>query len=364
MLYTNPTRDPASITAAIDRLGRSRAAAVDWLVSRIDPHGKPVGADQFNYWYRLPWSLAMAGRLVEASKVMTWVEREALVEGDLRPGAHQTPWTVEAAPYPVSIIAIGAWHLERYGTADQLLDTLRGFQDPQTGGAYVERPEHRATGRQDLLCTAQLGLTALTTGREEMADRAFEWIERLWNAQPSLPERLYLCWGSDGLITDFDEGEAFGRVIKFDQARQAFFNPGIGAAFLARYYRKTGNETALVIGRALLELTAGGTSLQYDFPDTIHVGKFAWGAAAMLDVEPSDTHLADVLSMADWCIDSQLEDGSWDPSAFLVPRPEEHDTLWKTGEHVMIISHMLAALGGVSTAEPAAVIAEVQPELA
>jgi hypothetical protein len=346
MLYSNPDPTGASIETALGRLTAARSRGLDWLVEHVDARGKPAGADEINYWYRLPWALAMSGRLEEAGRVMSWIEHEALLDGNLRAGSHQIPWTVEAATYPLAIIAIGAWHLERFGTANQLLDTLVSYyQDPDTGGAYVERPEHRQARRQDLLCTAQLGLAALTAGRMDVAERTFKWIERLWAAQPALPERLFLCWGPGGLITEFAEAESFGRVVVFDKGRQAFFNPGIGAAFLSRYQLATGNEHAREIGRRLLELSAGGTSLQYDFPDTIHVGKFAWGAAAMLSVDPSDAHLVDVLSMADWCADSQLSDGSWDPSHFLFPDPQAPDKLWKTAEHVMIINFMLDGLG-------------------
>ena len=355
MLYSSPTADQQSVDTAIERLLIARSAALDWLVDRIDDDGRPVGADEANWWYRLPWSLVMSGRQVEAAAVMSWIEREALDDkGDLRPGAHQTPWTVEASPYPIAIIATGAWHVEHYGTAAAMMDVLRDFQDPDTGGAYVERPEHRATGRQDLLCTSQLGMAALVTGRTEVADAAFGWVDRLWSAQPSAPQRLYLSWGPDGLITDFSDDVAFGRVLDFSQPRQAFFNPGIGAAFLGRYHQATGNDRAREIGRGLLELSADGTDKQYDYPDTIHVGKFAWGASVMLEADPIDAHLLDVLSMADWCADSQLEDGSWDPSGFLVPEPKDPDTLWKTGEHVMIINMMLGALGGWSSARSAA----------
>ena len=285
---------------------------------------------------------------------MSWIEREALTpDGDLRPGPAQTPWTTASAAYPLAILATGAWHLERYDTAGAVLETLRNYQDTRTGGAYIERPEHRATGRMDLHCTAQVGMTALTTGRTAMADGAYAWMTALLEGQPDLPRRLYLSSDAAGLITQYDHEEVFSHVVDFQAARQSFFSPGIGAAFLARYGMVTKQERAHDIARQLLELSENGTQMQYDYPDTVHVGKFAWGAAAMLEVEPSATHLKNVLRMADWCADSQLGDGRWNPSGFLFPQPTDVDALWKTGEHVVIVNTMLSALAGLDRALPA-----------
>jgi hypothetical protein len=142
-------------------------------------------------------------------------------------------------------------------------------------------------------------------------------------------------------------------VIDFQAPRQAFFNPGIGAAFLARYYMVTGQTHARDLGRQLLVLSETATDQQYDFADTVHVGKFAWGAATMLEADPAESHLRDVLLMADWYANCQLPDGRWNPSAFLYPRPNEADALWKTAEHILIINLMLGSLRSQAL-EPAA----------
>jgi hypothetical protein len=332
------------------RLEAARSRGADWIVSRIAEDGEPPGATRVNHYYRLPWALALAGRVDVAARVMSWIERNALTaEGDLRPGAPRknwngVGWTSDAASYPLAIIAIGAWHLERYDSAGAIMDTLRAFQSERTGGSYIERPECRETGRQDLMCTAQLGLTALTTGRLEMADAAFAWLQRFWAEQPALPERLYLSATDDGLVTDAPAGEEFGYYMDVDKPRQAFFNPGIGAAFAARYLLATGNEAARAIGRGLLQFSERVSDTQYDFTDTVHVGKFGWGAGAMLDVESAESHFADAVRMGKWYLDSQLEDGRWNPTPFMVPEPDDADALWKTGEHIVLMTMVEMAL--------------------
>lgn len=339
----------SEIGRIVSRLEEARAGGVEWLVSHIGDDGEPVGAKVANSYYRMPWALAVAGRREESAAVLSWAEREALsVEGDLLPGPARVPWTTADASYPLPQLAIAAWHLERYDTAGAIMDTLRAFQHSGTGGAFVERPEpeYRVSRRQDLLCTAQLGMAALTTGRREVADAAYHWVYSLWQAQPELPTRLYVDWNDVGLVTNVPQELAYSLVTDFTKPRQAFFNPGIGAAFLARYYMQTGVEEALQIGRGLLKLSEDGTEAQYDYPDTVQVGKFAWGAAAMLEVEPAERYLRIVLRMGDWYADSQLKDGSWFPSLWRTPEPSDVDALWKTAEHVLHITTMLTALGG------------------
>lgn len=328
----------------LPRLEDARKRAADWIVGRVGEDGEPVGASRVNHWYRLPWALAVAGRVDVASRVLSWIEQNALTtDGDLRSGAPRqnwngAGWTRDAASYPLAIIAVGAWHLERYDTANAIMDVLRAFQDEETGGSYIERPEFRDTERQDLLCTAQLGLAALTTGRLEVADAAFAWLQRFWADQPALPDRLYLSATREGIATDVPAGQEFGYYIDANKPRQAFFNPGIGAAFAARYVLARGNEVARDIGGGLLQFSERVSDTQYDFTDTVHVGKFGWGAGAMLNVGSVDSHLADALRMGKWYLDSQLEDGRWNPTAFLVPEPDDVDALWKTAEHIVLIT--------------------------
>jgi hypothetical protein len=338
------------IREVVERLSRAREKAADWIVSRLGQDGEPVGAREFNHYYRLPWALAIAGRVAEGSRALSWIERNALTDGgDLRPGAPQTNWnhagwTRDASSYPLAIIATGAWHLERFDTALAIMDTLEAFQDPETGGGFVERPEFRKTGEQDVLCTAQLGLVGLLTGRMAVADAAFGWFERFMAAQPDLPARLYLCWGSGGLVTDVPPEQAFGHWIDFAKPRQTYFNPGLGAAFMGRYYMVTRSESARRIGRRLIELSDAATEKQFEYWDTVHVGKLAWGSGSMLDVDADELYLRNAIRMGKWLIDCQVEDGRWNPTHFQTPNPTDTDALWKTAEHVLLSTIVLAAL--------------------
>ena len=94
----------------------------------------------------------------------------------------------------------------------------------------------------------------------------------------------------------------------------------------------------------MLEVSERAHESQYDFLDTVHVGKFGWGAAVMLDAAGAPNHLADCIRLGQWYVDSQLEDGRWNPTKFLVPEPDDADALWKTAEHVVLMTMVQVAL--------------------
>jgi hypothetical protein len=310
-------------THTFDDLMNAAEAGVDrgcrYLLDRIDPSGSP-GARHCHY-YRVPWALALSGHRRHAAAVLSWVERNALERnGDLRPEARigfETHWS----SYPLANLATGAWHLERYDTANLLAGRLAEFQHPEVGGAYAAHPDHRSDQRQDLFPTAQLGMTGLTTGHLDLAHGAFRWMRLLYDSQPELPDRLYSATNGDQLITDIaDDTMAWQVVTDFTKPRQAFYNPGIAAAFLGRYHLATGSADALELATKYLALTVSGTKAQFDHTDSVQVCKFAWGASVLYEATGETAYLDHILTMAQWFLDAQNDDGSWDNSPFLMAR--------------------------------------------
>jgi hypothetical protein len=330
------------ITAAVER-------ACSWVTARIGVDGNP-GARHCHY-YRVPWAMALAGRRFEASSVLSWVEREAVDEnGDLVAGEPRTGFETRWSSYPLAILASGAWHLERYDTALLLARRLHAYQHPETGGAFAAHPDHRADERQDLFPTAQLGMTGLTTGEWDLAHGAFRWMKLLHDAQPDLPRRLYSATDGSRLIVDVaDDATAWQVVTDFAQPRQAFYNPGIAAAFLGRYHMATGNAEALELARQYLDLTVKGTEAQFDHTDSVQVCKFGWGAAVLLEATGEEQYLEHVLRMGRWFLDAQNEDGSWDNSPFLMARGGHADSIRVeiTVEFIQHLVSIASALGGL-----------------
>jgi len=336
------------IALTLGELRVVRTRGVDWMLSRLDADGRPVGADHFNTYYRIPWCLALAGQRESAAAVLAWIAHNALDErGDLRSGAPQAPFLNAIAAYPLPQIAIGAWHLERYDLARKIMSLIESdMVDPHTGGAYSERAELRKTGRTDLLGTAQVGLAAMTVGDDALADTCYRWIGDLFKMQPDLPRRLYPCRIGLQLLTTADASHrAWDVVTNFHQPFQQFYNPGIAAAFLGRYAGFRSNDAALDLARSALRLNVGGAALQFDHAVNAQICKFGWGAAVMLDTDPSPFHAAHAMRMAKWFMQSQHVDGHWSPSGFLVQYPDDADNLPKTAEHIL---HVITLIGALS----------------
>lgn len=337
----NPTELSQLVTDCRSAQDRGR----DWLLTRIEPDGKPVGIET-RQCCRLPWTLAVVGEREAAGATLGWLERRALTpSGDLQEGTAREGFVTSAATYGLAIIAMGAAYLERDDLVVKIMGTVRPWQDSTTGGAYSERPEARESSRQDLHDTAQLGFTALTIGGMEIAEGAYRWIRQLYLLQPDLPRRLFTRTTPEGLLTTPSLSLEWGSIVDFTKPRQAFFNPGLVAAFLARYALRMGDLEARELGAQFLALSANGTEAQFDYGDSKQICKFGWGAALMDTADPSGGHLQHVVHMARWFIDCQLPDGRWQNSAFLSPNPTEGDDQEITAEFVLHLGTILTALG-------------------
>jgi len=346
------TRSGTEVPSVETALSLARRAIDDgstWIVNRLGSDGHP--GTGHGHYYRLPWALALSGRRAEAASVMSWVEREALDgKGDLLPGPPRAAFQTRWSSYPLANLASGAWHLERYDTAKRIVERLHAFQHPETGGAYAGHPDHRIDQRQDLFPTAQLGMTGLTTGDTDLADGAFLWFGLLYEAQPDLPHRLHSAMEDTSLIVDTggDAELEWQVVTDFHKPRQAFYNPGIAAAFLGRYYMATRDTNALKLARNYLDLTSQGSNVQFDHTDSVQVCKFAWGSSVILEATGDPACREDALRMVRWFCDAQNEDGSWDNSPFLMEKAEhpEHVRVEITAEFVQHLVTLETALGG------------------
>ena len=335
--------------SSLETLFRSRQRGVEWILNRLGDDGTPVGADETNNYYRVPWGLLAAGERGSAAALLSWIEEHALdSHGDLRQGAPRHAPKYPWVSYSLAIIALAAWCLDRYDTGNAIMDLLEEqYQDPATGGALTFRPEVRDSRRQDLFPTAQLGLSALVSGRQAVADRVYGWVSRFYEAQPELPERLYTACEKDGLVTDVTANDRFDLVVDFQAPRQAFFNPGIATAFLARYGAATRTTTPFELGRSFLALSERGTAAQFDFSESKQICKYGWGAAVMLECAPGgEDFIAAVHQMADWFIACQDADGGWTDSPFRTPYPTDANRLDITAEFVLHLSTIITALRG------------------
>ncbi|MER5452723.1 hypothetical protein ABT052_44140 [Streptomyces sp. NPDC002766] len=321
----------------------ARIKAVGFLTNRIGEHGRPDGWDQANAWWRAPWALCAAGAPDAAASMMGWIEREALTdEADLRGGSFggDGPGT---PVYLLSPIAIAAALLGHHGTASAVMDRLAHWTDKETGGAY-EYQNYREDPLQDMLKTGQLGVSALITGRRDVADGVFGWLRSIWDAQPELPTRLYPSMSGGKLVTQFDENVRLLRVVDYERPKQLYFHSGIAGAFLAGYGDQTGSPEAINLADQYLDLNRKGTEAQFTDESSVQVCKFGWGAAILQIAEPTAARRQWVERMGAWFVDRQNPDGSWAPASFMAPEPGLLDHYWKTAEHLMELAYIEQSL--------------------
>jgi len=332
-----------SIIAARERLRASRDRARDWLLQRVGSGGAPAAHQDGNGWSRFPWTLALLGETEAASAVLEWAARNGLADnGDLSAGS--TYGQGRYGAYPIGHLAMGAVLLERHDIAARLFSRLEELQDKTTGGMPIDPPQGEFNGLCELLSTAQVGIAAVLAGRMAMAKRLRDWTVACLREQPRLPQVLYTARSADGLVIDPPAALRWGLEVQFDKPRQAYFYPGIAAAFLAVYATKAGDQEALAAGHDFLAINLAGSQEQFDDLASVQACKFAWGAALMQMADPRCDYADSLARMADWFIVRQRADGSWAPSTFVSAEPSTVELMTKTAEHAMEVTAVLAAL--------------------
>jgi hypothetical protein len=226
---------------------------------------------------------------------------------------------------------------------------LRAQQDPAKGGLPMVLA---AEGEPvyDMLSTAQVGLSALVVGDRETADGCARWVRRLAEQSAQSGLVFHACMQGERLWTEPDPAFAWSSVVDFAQPRQAYYSPGMGAVFLARYAARTGCEASLAAARRLLEFNIRGNPAQFDDLESVQACKFGWAVAEMALVEPEGGWQRWVSRMTQWFIERQSPEGSWGPSHFADPNPSIADRLVKTSEHLMELGVCMAALGAACAA--------------
>lgn len=331
----------------------TRRRGVEFLLAHIGENGAVDDAIGPRVsWYRIPWALQVSGEAAAAARVLAWIEQFGLgVDGQFHGGfgwdqvANRTTNT-----YPETILAYGAWLLRRPDIARRCMDFAMRYQDPATGGIWMTRESTGPESPQLLFPTAQFGMSAVMTGRTEAAIRAGEWMIRLWDAQPELPNRLYTIWtAANGLMTALTDGIDPRHVVNDSRLeRQLHYNGGIAAAFLTHLSMSTGDEGWLDYARRFQAFSMQSCPEQFL---TKQVCKSAWGSGLLYLATGDAMYLPWIEKMGRWFAAGQDVDGGWSNTPYIEPNPPLRHRLETTAEFVVHLDTVIAAL---STARPRA----------
>ncbi len=332
-----------------ERLGlyeATRRNGVEFLLAQMNQDGSIGPLEAGIYYYRVPWALAVSGETSAAMRVLEWVGRHMLTEeGEIRGNASpDRGMRSQANTYAETIIAYGAHLLGRFDIAQRTMRFALRSQDPSSGGAFQNRDQTGPDGPQLLFLTSQLGMSAILTGHINAALKVGTWFQRLWEAQPELPARLYTTWTTaGGLATEVPEGgNRMHYVQESQEERQYHYNGGISAAFLSRLYLQTGDPAWLNLARDYQRFSMESTERQFL---TRQVCKSAWGAGLLSVITGEPLYRDWTARLGDWFTNGQEHDGSWVNTPYLSPNPTLANRIEITAEFVVHLDTVIGALG-------------------
>jgi hypothetical protein len=239
--------------------------------------------------------------------------------------------------YPNAWLVCGAQKLGRFDIATRGIGFLRGLQHPATGGFRMQRDREDAV--QDVLNASQAGNALLLCGDVAGALRVGAFLRTLREAQPHFDREFFFVWKpGDGLRTEFPEERQKMHSVRIDTPRQAYFNIGIAAAFLARLTMATGDTSWNDLGGRYLEIAYNVLDEMYE---TAQVGKVGWGSALAYGVGGDERHLALAERTGEAMVAQQTDTGGWDNTGGYV---NEAIRIEVTAEFVVLLDEMVAGL--------------------
>jgi hypothetical protein len=338
-----------SLTEKITSYEFARRKGVQFVLANIDADGAVTRGGHRVTFYRVPWALAVSGETEAAHRVLTWIEQTGLsAEGAFHGGLPLIPEANQSSnTYAETCLAYGAHLLRRFDLARRTMAWAARYQDPQTGGVFMDRDRTGADDPQLLFLTAQFGMSAVVTGRLDLALKAGDWFRHLWQAQPALPDRLYCVWTrAGGLATTVPAGEdARHYVNESQEIRQFHYNGGIAAACLTHLFMATGDDAWLDLARAYQRFSMESTPGQFE---TKQVCKSAWGSGLLTLATGDVAYLDWLIRMGDWFAAEQEPDGHWNNTPYLDPEPPTYRQLETTAEFVVHLDTVIGALSAIS----------------
>lgn len=308
-----------TIEQRIDRYLAARDKGLSYLLAHVNEDGSIGPVERGIYYYRAPWALALGGKTAHAQRLMGWIRRHMVTaEGDFR--GERSPFDdagSAAFTYELSCLIYGAHLLRHFDLSQRGVDYLLRWQDPHSGGFYMNRHRTGPRGRQAVYPTAQAGMACVVTGRIDAALAVGRWFERLWTLQPDLPDRLYTVHSQEeGLVRGGYAPEERKLYVNEAQQAQAYhYNGGITAAFLCQLHAATGESAWLTLARRYQAFSMESTERQFE---VMQVCKSGWGGALLYQATGEEQYRAWAMRLGDWFVSQQ---SAWATGSFRSSMP-------------------------------------------
>lgn len=330
-------------SSVIHRIREARDRGAEYLAAQQRADGA-VGnpeADGLGPFYKALWAFAATGRVEEGNRLASWVAKTLLTEeGDFL-GEEAAPPVSRRVfdnsyAYPNAWMIVGAHKLGRFDISRRGMEFL-ALLHHETGGFRIQRDNEDAP--QDLLNSSQAGNACLFTGRLQEAKSVGRFLRTVYEAQPYPEKELFFVYKPGvGLRTEFPDERQKIHSIRIDTPRQAYFNMGIAAAFLARLTMETGDQSWSALGRNYLKI---GFNVLDEMYETAQVGKVGWGAALVYGTTGDQKMLGLAERVAEAMIAQQTDTGGWDNTGGYANDAVRAEV---TAEFVVLLDEMIGGL--------------------
>ena len=308
----------ATPTASVDRRERlaayreARHKGVAWLLPQINRDGS-IGDPREGFgYYRAPWTFTVVGETEAAIATSAWIRRNLVAQD----GRIDGPYRVfdDWATYRDATLIVGASLAMQYDLAHGLWPGLLTVRDPKSGVFLSHRlPGGGMADQIDVTGGGPgTGFAALAVGDLETARGIARFLQRLWDVQPSLPDRFYHVWSHSrqAIITEVDADFDAALMVtdKTLDAPQFWFWGGICAAFLGRLWLADPRAETLALARRYQDFAMSATDAQFKYPAAC---KGSWGASLLYQITGEPQYEDYLYRMGDWYVGLQQADGWW-----------------------------------------------------
>ena len=342
-----------SCTDKLERLEAYREArdkAVAWLLRQLNPDGSISDPKMGFDYYRAPWTFTVVGETAAATAMCAWIRRN-LVTPD---GRIDGPYRVfdDWVTYRDATLIVGASLAMQYDLSHGLWPRLLALKDPQSGIFPSDRlPGGGMSDAMDVTDGGPgCGFAALAVGDLGTARGIASFLQRLWDVQPSLPNRFYHVWSRSrqAIITEADP-EFDAAIMLLDNtldASQYWFFGGICAAFLCRLWLADPRPEYLELARRYQAFAMDSTDAQFKYGQ---VCKASWGASLLYQITGERQYEAFAYRMGDWYLGRQEAEGWWHPNPLVGAPVGPAEVIEVTLEFVM---HLDTLIGGLASRPP------------
>lgn len=326
------TRKP--LDARCEHYLASAQKGADWLCQKMSSDGSfGEDAKDIAFYYKTLLALALAGRLVEASRCIGWIRNNLVMDN----GAivdKDSPWITDWRPYPAAWIIWGAKAMERADIVALVGEYLLAYHDPKWGGFFNSRQSRDAgSGIEEIVQSTMGGMACIDLGNLAIAEGVGELLGKILDSQPDIQSGLYVRVDSvGGLITELEpikiagsDGSYGGKDIRqyfvnASEEKQYYFSAGLPIAFLVRLFWLTQNKKYLETANGYYNFT---THCAADVRRCTTSGKLGYGLGLLYQVSGQDRHREEACEVADYLLEIQQNDGSWyTPMAYSSPEEQ------------------------------------------